>query len=74
MEFIENIKKNLNGFYISLVIVSIGVFFIHIKFNSPINWELFLSTLPLSWFMLFILMCGFILFLGGDKKGWGYKQ
>ena len=63
----KSIKENFNRFYISLIIISIGAFFIHIKFNSPPNFEMFFTYLPLSWLLTFFLMCGFIIFLG-DKE------
>lgn len=53
-------------FLVSCIIVSIGAFFIHSRYNSPINFQAFFSWLPVSWLLVFVMAVGFTFFIGGE--------
>ena len=69
MKILEKIK-GYEGLIISCIIVSIGSFFIHIKHNggNP-DLSVFLSYLPVTWFLVFCMaMCFNVFFMVIEKK------
>ncbi len=66
------IKDNYVNFLISCGFLTIGAFFIHLRFNHPVDIGSTLVYLPAIWFGAFILMCvcGFMsgCFSLGDKR------
>lgn len=63
--FIEE-KKSLP---IVLVIISLGSFFLHLKFNKVPDFNGFLLWLPITWIITTSFMLGFKIFLddGGNN-------
>lgn len=55
------------NYLIVSIIVSIGSLFIHFRYNSPPDVIMFFSYLPLAWLLVFVLMLGFTLLLGGNE-------
>ena len=60
----EFISEEKTALLVSCVVVSLLGFFVHIKMNSPVNFESFFTFLPVSWLMVFVLGFSFKLFLG----------
>lgn len=54
--------------FIAIVIVTIGAFFIHIKFNTPPNFNLFFISLPFVWLLVILLMIVFTEFLNFGRE------
>lgn len=50
------------------VIVSIFALIIHVKYNSPPQFEVFFMWLPLVWLMVFLLAVFFMIFLEGKNS------
>lgn len=62
-----NLKEERKSLLIACIIISFLGFIIHIKTYHPVDMNLFFMWLPVSWLMIFILMCGFKFFLKEKK-------
>ncbi len=67
IEFKKLFKNFQWKYYLgSCIIVSIFAFFVHVKDNSPPNFEVFIMWLPATWLLVFGMGFAFTLFIGGD--------
>ena len=65
---VKDLLKNFQWkhYFIACVLVSVFAFFVHIKDNSPPNFEIFIMWLPVTWLLVFVMGFSISLFLGGN--------
>ena len=61
------IKEEKNSLIVSLIVITLLSFLVHIRFNR-MNLEIFLLWLPVVWLLMLVFMFGSKIILGGIKK------